>query len=71
MKMQKLQFVSLKTGNSIAFEDLVTVICTEFVKQNVENLQYDWQNDSRIPYLKKNFAKRRKISEKVIDSLSV
>jgi len=71
MKMQKLQFVNLKTGNSIAFEDLVTVICTEFVKQNVDHLQYGERIEARIPYLKKNYAKRRKISEKVIDALAV
>jgi hypothetical protein len=58
----------------IALEDLVTLVCTEFVKlnkarlQGIEDMQYDY-NCLRIPYLKMNFMKRRKLSEKLIDKM--
>ena len=67
--MQKLQFVNIKTSNSIAFEDLVTVICTEFAKKNTWDLQLTYKD--RMPYLQMNSARRRKISEKIIDALAV
>lgn len=59
--------------NTIAIEDLVTVVCTEFVKQNKREIQISKNNKNRyrneIPYLKMNFNKRRKISEKLIEKI--
>jgi len=52
---------------TIAIEDLVTIVCTEFVKQNKREIFQSSKRD--IPYLKMNYAKRRKISEKLIDSI--
>jgi len=55
---------------TIAIEDLVTIVCTEFVKQNKGELQIGVGGSKRdISYLKMNYAKRRKISEKLIDSI--
>ena len=76
MDLQKLKLMNLKTGNTISFEDLVTVVCTKFVKMNKEDLQEFWETKNggfyvRTSYLKKNFEKRRKISEKIIKSLSI
>lgn len=76
MDLQKLKLMNLKTGNTISFKDLVTVVCTEFVKRNKEDLQefYEKKNSYfyyRTSYLKKNFEKRRKISEKLIKSLTI
>lgn len=76
MDLQKLKLMNLKTGNTISFEDLVTVVCTEFVKQNKWDLQEYWERNKsytsyRTSYLKKNFEKRRKISEKLIKSLTI
>jgi hypothetical protein len=52
---------------TIAIEDLVTIVCTEFVKQNKGEI---FQSSKRnIPYLKMNYNRRRKISEKLIDSI--
>lgn len=56
--------------NEIALEDLVTLVCTEFVKQNKDNLQRcAWLGF--IPYLKLNYKQRRKISEKILESLGI
>ena len=73
------QYVHTMTGKPISFEDVVTVICTEFAKEtekmSVDPLDYTWDDtDSgkyRKPYLKMSYEKRRKISEKIIDSLDV
>jgi hypothetical protein len=58
---------------TIELEDLVTLVCTEFVKQNknilIEQNNYSYDDNGYIPYLKMNWQKRRKISEKIIDSL--
>ena len=62
---------------TIAIEDLVTIVCTEFVKQNKGELQiggggskYEVDYNSRdIPYLKMNYNRRRKISEKLIEKI--
>lgn len=82
MDLQKLKLMNIKTGNTISFKDLVTVVCTEFVKQNKEALQEQEEHrynserhceyySFRTSYLKKNFEKRRKISEKLIKSLTI
>jgi hypothetical protein len=61
---------------SIELEDIVSVVCTEFVKQNKDLLQgrkrWDSETESfyyKIPYLKMNYMKRRKISDKLIDKI--
>lgn len=71
------QYVNTSTGDPISFEDVVTVICTEFVKEtekmSVDPLDYTWddkgQGKYRKPYLKMNSTQRRKISEKVTKTL--
>lgn len=59
--------------NTIALEDLVTLVCTEFVKieqHNALRKTYDYEKDRYItPYLKMNMSKRRKISEKILSEL--
>ena len=52
---------------TIAIEDLVTIVCTEFVKQNKREIFQSSKRD--MPYLKMNYSRRRKISEKLIDSI--
>jgi hypothetical protein len=55
---------------TIAIEDLVTIVCTEFVKQNKGEIQISkCKSKKEIPYLKMNFSKRRKISEKLIEKI--
>jgi len=71
------QYVNTITGEPISFEDVVTVICTEFVKEtekmSVDLLDYTWDDtgkgEYRRPYLKMSYKKRRKISEKVTKTL--
>jgi hypothetical protein len=59
----------------IAIEDLITLVCSEFVSMNKEYLQYRWNSSVngnellRIPYLKMNFKQRRRLSEKLIDKM--
>ena len=69
--------VNIKTRESIIFEDLVTFICTKFVKET-EKMTSDPLDDNgpyaglgryRKPYCQMNYAKRRKISKKIIDSI--
>lgn len=64
--------------NTIALEDLVTIVCTEFVKQNRHLLQqfavmeinkHKVAVNKMIPYLKMNAKARRKISERLLESL--
>lgn len=60
--------------NTIDLEDLVTLVCTEFVKQNKDILQEHYtlfgkEERPTMDYLKMNMKRRRKISEKLIDSL--
>jgi hypothetical protein len=58
--------------NTIALEDLVTLVCTEFVKLEKDDYLYaqlDKNGSYRFNYLKMNMAKRRKISEKILESL--
>ncbi len=73
LKLNKLNMVNLKTGNTIALEDLMTTVISEFVKQNKGILQEEMVLQSehtywRIPILKNNFAKRRAIVEKVLNN---
>ena len=71
--------VNIKTRESITFEDLVTFICTKFVKEmekmTSDPLDYTWDDTAlgkyRKPYLKMSYEKRRKISKKIIDSILV
>ncbi len=58
---------------TIALEDLVTLVCTDFVKENKQLLRPKYTTNvggflksNKIPYLTMNFAKRRKISEKLL-----
>ena len=52
---------------TIAIEDLVTIVCTEFVKQNKREIFQSSKRD--MPYLKMNYSRRRKISEKLIEKI--
>jgi len=65
-----------KTVKTVAIEDLVTVVVSEFVKMNKARLQYkdvfakNMMNDyAYLPYIKSNYMRRRRLSEKVIDRL--
>lgn len=68
-------YVNTSTGQPISFEDVLTVICTEFVKETekmaVDPLDYIWDKKGkyRKPYLKMNFEKRLKISAKLLQAL--
>ncbi len=55
---------------TIELETLVTLVCTEFVKQNKSALQLDKKNGS-IKYLKMNFKKRKNISSRILDSIGI
>jgi len=56
-----------------SYEDLITDICTEFVKQQREILNKSyWEEKTdtwKTPYLKMSYQKRRKISEKIAKAL--
>ena len=63
---------SVKNLKSVALEDLVTLVITEFLKNHKRVvLRKIFENDDfdRIPYLNKNKAQRNKISEKIIESI--
>ncbi len=60
----------------IAIEDIATVFVSEFVKEFKEYLEkqalYDITMDTYgtyIPFLKMNYARRRKLVEKVLDKM--
>lgn len=54
----------------IELEDIITLVCTEFVKKNQSLLKPHYKAwDPRIPYLRLSTKARRKISEKLINHL--
>lgn len=74
--------IVLNTGDTyngikcIAIEDLITLVCTEFVKQNKKLIQWEscdkygnYLEFAYVPYLKMNYKARRKLSEKLLDKM--
>jgi len=54
--------------NQIAIEDIATVFASEFVKENQYLLERTPLNP-RSKFMRMNYARRRKVIEKVIDKL--
>ena len=57
---------------TLAIEDIATVFASEFVKQT--SVKNDNIKDTRImfqDFLKMNFARRKKVVEKVLNKMSV
>ncbi len=55
----------------IALEDIATLFVTEFIKTEQHKSLYrdsspQWE---RVPFLKMNFSKRRKIISKILDKM--
>jgi hypothetical protein len=52
--------------NSIDIEDVITVICSEFLKQEKYLTSVNkWTG--RIPYLKMNMSARNRVTRRIID----
>lgn len=54
----------------ITLEDIVTEVCTEFVKNNKDILQ-KCSKKGFIPYLKLNRDKKKKLASKLLDEMRI
>lgn len=69
---QQLVGQNINECNMVAVEDLVVIVCTEFVKQYADKLQVEddyHSGKTYIPYLRMNYKARRKLAEKLLDIL--